>query len=72
MHFTHQILYCLQKFRILRIENVMNIKAIGVVHEVLPIHSLIPPTPPQLFYKYMNILLPEVGSYLEGFMCEVT
>ncbi len=37
------------------------------VKVLVPIHSLIP----QLFFKHMDILAPEVIiSYLEGIMCE--
>ncbi len=34
---------------------------------LVPIHSLIHP----IFFKHMEILVPEVESFLESFMCEV-
>ncbi len=35
---------------------------------LVPIHSLIPP----IFFKHIEILVPEVESYLEDCMCEVS
>ncbi len=35
---------------------------------LVPIHSLIPPN----FFKHMEILVPEVESYLEGCVCEIS
>ncbi len=45
----------------------MQTKLIFILKVLVPIHSLIPPT----FFKHMEILVPEVESYLEAFVCEI-
>ncbi len=39
----------------------------SVLKVLVPIHSLIP----QNFFKHMEILVPEIQLYLEGFVCEI-
>ncbi len=45
--------------------NVVEVRHIKVL---VPIRSLIP----RYIFRYKDILVPEVESYLEGFMCEVS